>query len=98
MKLLVILTLFTTLIWAEDKPKDQPSLEDRFALMQAQRDFLLAANQTLQAQNKQADAGATLDQKVNEIGTKFNCVKWNADFTCVPKTKEEVKEEKKEKK
>ena len=80
-------------LFAEDKPKTppQPTIEERFDLLKTQRDFLLIANQTLQAQSKQVEAGNALDQKASAVSTKYNCLKWNDDFTCTVKEPEKAK-------
>lgn len=63
---------------AEDKPKDapsQPPIEVRIALMQEQRDWLIADRQA-------HDKATALDEHAKSIAAQFHCVSWNPDFTC----------------
>ena len=93
MKLFLSALFICGALFAEDKPKTppQPSIEERFDLLKTQRDFLLAANQTMQAQAKQTEAGTALDQKATTVSVKYNCLKWNDDFTCTVKEPEKAK-------
>jgi len=89
MKRLLAFVILCGFCLAADKPKEPPQLtiEQRFELMKAQRDFLSTVVQTMKAQTAQSDAGTALDQ----IAAKHNCAKWDENFNCTQVAEPEKK-------
>lgn len=86
-KLLLLVCLVVGGLQAQDKdktpkPDDQPTLDERFALMSQQRDALLAEVNKLKAEKNAEEALIKVQQTASETGTKYNCNGWKPDFTC----------------
>lgn len=84
-KSLVVCSLLFSPLFAEDKPPAQPSLEERFKLMQEHRDYLSKQIARRDAEAIEQATSNILQTHAKEVSDKFGCDSFNPDFTCVIK-------------